>query len=97
MKLFAAFVLLLSGIAHAHDVPDTVSEMLCYGKAMIGYDSVINARVGVLPENQVEVFGYKTPFELSHLQVVLAAYKWEGTPHQYATHIFYRCAQENVK
>ena len=89
------FLLLLSFSAFAHEPP--TEEIMCFGKAMIGYDSVINARVGVQPDAQVDVFGYKTPFELSYLQVVLEAYKWEGTPHQYATHIFYQCAQGNVK
>ena len=79
------------------------NEQQCYAKAMIGFDSVINSRVGVLPEHALDL-AVKNNFKVSAdgnneyseeiLKTVLAAYLWENSPHSYAVKVFYSCAAE---
>lgn len=83
--------------------PDSHPMQQCYGAAMVGMDSVINARLGVLPENGVELArniesGYPRDFAFSTdlLNVIFNAYLWEDTPHSYAVSVFYQCAQRGL-
>lgn len=95
MKYILGICLLLTTLsANASLAMVGGAESFCYGKAMIGYDSVINARLDVKPDDQVKVYGYRTPREMDYLIVVLGAYLWTGSPHQYATGIFFDCAQK---
>ncbi len=76
-------------------------QQQCYAKAMIGFDSVINSRVGVLPEHALDL-AIKTNLEVSAdgakeyseeiLKTVLGAYLWESSPHSYAVNVFFDCA-----
>ncbi len=77
----------------------------CYSVAMVGYDSVINARMGVPPERAVELVqttldadGVRQISEGLYgdylLRVITEAYLWQQSPHAYAVHTFYRCARE---
>lgn len=77
-------------------------EEHCYGVAMVGYDSVINSRLGVPAEHALDLAelrkvsgnnGYQ-PFLL---KVVLDAYLWEKTPHAYAVRVMYACANSDVR
>ena len=73
----------------------------CYAKAMIGFDSVINSRVGVLPEHALDL-AIKNNMNVSSdgakeyseevLKTVLGAYLWENSPHSYAVNVFFDCA-----
>ena len=73
----------------------------CYGKAMIGLDSVINSRLGVPPEHAIyltnsdnlgiEEDGYYNEV----LIIILDAYLWIKSPHSYAVNVFYECAANN--
>ncbi len=95
--LFALMILSFNVQAFSDGEAKDYTESMCYAKAMIGYDSVINARLGVLPDDLVKSFGYRTSSEIGYIKVALGAYKWKGSPHQYANHIFYVCAQNSVK
>lgn len=74
----------------------------CYAKAMIGFDSVINSRVGVLPEHaldlaiknnmKVSADGAAGEYSEEVLKTVLGAYLWENSPHSYAVNVFFDCA-----
>lgn len=96
----AACLLHVATISLADEVPaiQTIEEH-CFAEAMIGFDSVINARLDVPVEHAIEivsshpapsVMGKNYPKEL--LSVILNAYLWDGPPHNYATHVFYICA-----
>ncbi|HEC18062.1 MAG TPA: hypothetical protein ENI97_01820 [Gammaproteobacteria bacterium] len=90
------------------DVPVFSGHMqTCFSHAMIGMDSVINARLGVPPEHVVEltarmtrlagsdenwVADADTRFDEPVLSLMLAAYLWQGSPHSYAVKVFYECA-----
>lgn len=102
----AGLLLVVPLTSHAFDssgvFPDSHSMQLCYGAAMVGMDSVINARLGVLPENGVELArnvgsSYTRDFAFSTdlLNVIFNAYLWEDTPHSYAVSVFYQCAQKS--
>ena len=74
-------------------------QQQCYAIAMIGLDSVINAHLGVLPEQIVELNMVNTAaakdvvqYQSIVLNVMLAAYLWEGSPHSYAVQVFFDCA-----
>jgi len=74
---------------------------LCYGYAMVGYDSVINSRLGVPAEHAlglaIENPGAITAqanYSTYVLRVALDAYLWQGSPDDYAVQVFYRCAQD---
>jgi hypothetical protein len=103
-KIVAAmlFLMALSGPAPAHEFPifdDGVRD--CYGRAMIGFDSVINARLGIPPEHALALAQItdispiaETMYRDDILIVMWGAYLWTGSPHNYAINVFYRCARE---
>ena len=88
--------------AHAYDFsPVSEAEQACYAKAMVGMDSVINARLGVPPEHALELAALNLPVDNSPqryskdmLKTILNAYLWQQSPHSYAVKVFYRCAVE---
>jgi hypothetical protein len=73
---------------------------ICYGYAMVGYDSVINARLGV-PAEYALGLAVENPvqettdehYSINVLKVALNAYLWSGNPHDYAVQVFYNCAK----
>lgn len=79
------------------------SVQRCYGAAMVGMDSVINSRIGVLPEHALELARVSQRgaagdevFSTELLNNVLAAYLWDGSPHSYAVKVFFECAQRQA-
>jgi hypothetical protein len=74
----------------------SLHQQQCYAMAMIGLDTVINARLGVLPEHIVELNKVtENQHEELVLNVMLAAYLWEDSPHNYAVQVFYDCARNS--
>lgn len=79
------------------------NQQACYSLAMVGMDSVINSRLGVLPEHVVDLATLpqsvvnvnSEPYDHNLLNVILGAYLWKDTPHSYAIKVFYRCAQKS--
>lgn len=74
----------------------------CYSKAMIGMDSVINSRVGVLAEHALalsikpgKLDSTETSYYREFLIVILDAYLWSQSPHDYAIKVFYDCAAQS--
>lgn len=63
-------------------------ELVCYQHAMIGYDSVINSRVGVPAEHAITL----TP-DTELRNVIWNAYLWKASPHEYAIKTFSNCIQ----
>lgn len=76
----------------------------CYGSAMVGFDSVINSRLGVLPEHALDMVitnnrGVTIPISAQStelLTVIYDAYLWQGSPHDYAVNVFYQCATRHA-
>jgi hypothetical protein len=76
----------------------------CFTHAMLGMDSVINARLGVLPEHVVALTAKtaavdskadnnrEADFDQPVLTLMLNAYLWQGSAHSYAIQVFYDCA-----
>lgn len=90
--------------------PLNTEEQECFSVAMVGFDSVINSRMGVPPEHVVDlaatrrltartddVYFSSGIYGAYLLKVMLNAYLWEESPHSYAVKVFYRCAQERSK
>ena len=78
----------------------TAEQQACYSLAMVGMDSVINARLGVPAEHALElsslpVASDSEPFDVNMLHTILDAYLWRDTPHSYAIKVFYGCAVES--
>lgn len=76
-----------------------MEEQICYGTAMLGYDSVINSRLGVPAEHALDLARTKssvlqTVYSGRLLNTILTAYLWKGSPHSYATKVFFQCAQD---
>lgn len=72
----------------------------CYAKAMVGMDSVINARMGVLPEHALDlslktgtISSENRTYFTDTLTIILDAYLWQETPHSYAINVFFQCAR----
>ena len=73
---------------------------LCYSYAMVGYDSVINSRLGV-PAEYALGLAIKNPgkdgadgsYSINVLKIALNAYVWQGNPHDYAVQVLYNCAK----
>lgn len=73
---------------------------VCYAKSMIGYDSVINSRVGLEPELSIHItqnnpLKPKHPLSKTNLLItIMDAYLWKGPAHSYAVVTFSKCIQE---
>ena len=75
-------------------------QQMCFSMAMVGMDSVINARLGVPAEHALELASLPVStnsqaFDTNLLNVILDAYLWRETPHSYAIKVFYGCAVES--
>ena len=90
----------LTGPVFAGDDPDTDAQV-CYGYARVGYDMVINSRLGVPPDHVVGLAArpaataerrYSTPV----LKIVLGAYLWQGAPDEYAAQVMSSCSQHGT-
>ena len=87
--------------ASAFDNPPMEKDaQICYGYAMVGYDSVINARLGVPAEYALGMAAQNPAEETTNeqysinvLKLALNAYLWPGNPHDYAVQVFYNCAK----
>jgi len=86
--------------AYAALGPDAENhEQVCFAAAMIGYDNVINSRVGVPFSSALSVVSVNVEspiiedtykFELH--KIVAGAYVWEHSPHEYAVKTLFQCA-----
>lgn len=81
----------------------TSDQQACFSMAMVGMDSVINARLGVPAEHALELSRHPSAiasaanrFNHNLLNVILDAYLWENTPHSYAISVFYGCAAQTA-
>ena len=96
------FALPIAFTAQAYEFPEVTDEIRdCYSKAMIGFDSVINARLGVPAEHALTYTSQsrdstpeQTQFFDSILTVVWGGYLWKSSPHNYAISVFYHCAHD---
>ena len=74
----------------------TTPEQTCYGVSMVGYDSVINSRLGVPAEHALELAYVNVEDQSTYqpflLKVILDAYLWYETPHAYAVKVMFSCA-----
>jgi hypothetical protein len=101
--IFGIFALSASSavLANAGE-PIDGPEQHCYGLAMVGYDSVINSRLGVPPEHVIGLASLQTvgaessSFQPYLLKVVLGAYLWEKSPHNYAVKVMYNCSAQDA-
>ncbi len=100
---FLALIPALAQAGHGMIFETGTVEQKCYAKAMIGYDSVINSRVGVAPEHALHLArkeesphpaSGETRYSEELLATVLGAYLWTDSPHSYAISVFFRCAAE---
>jgi len=72
-------------------------QQACYGLAMIGFDSVINSRLGLISDhvfNLVDKFVDDEPIadkDIPLVKVVLGAYMWKHSPHAYAIKTYGDC------
>ncbi len=101
--VFAAllFSFAMSTVQAQPSQPLNHPEQECFAIAMVGYDSVINSRLGVVPEHALGLAKVKHAAERSEdkyapflLKVILDAYLWKDSPHNYAVRTIYRCASE---
>ncbi|MDH5257750.1 MAG: hypothetical protein OEX07_07070 [Gammaproteobacteria bacterium] len=90
-----------SNLAFASDDRQSLTSLQeqCYAASMIGYDYVINSRVGLPIERALETISvdknsesvlntYKYYLE----DIVTNAYHWQSEPHTYAVKVMYNCA-----
>lgn len=91
--------LMMSLTLEADVLANDWKEHPCYAQAMVGHDSVINARLGVPAEHALAVVGYgEVPKagDLSDstelLKIIWSAYSWEESPHEYSRMVFRQCA-----
>ncbi len=98
MILAAAFLcLVLSHSTYASTLSQSEEE--CYAVAMVAYDTVINADLG-LPLDEIIDSMVKNGTSMNTIDiyqdylilVVMEAYNWEGSPHTYAVKTLYNCA-----
>lgn len=102
--MLLVLTLTVPALSTAYEMTPNSSEELCYGRAMIGYDSVINSRLGVPAEHALHLavlkgaaqHGEGAIYSRALLNTIWDAYSWEESPHSYALKVFYRCATEQT-
>ena len=107
MKIVSLLLVLITATLYANtagafaDTPPLEKDaQICFGYAMVGYDSVINSRLGV-PAEYALGLALKNPlkttsderYSINVLKTALNAYMWSGSPHDYAVQVMYRCAK----
>lgn len=96
----AAMLSSATALASPQFIPMDASMQHCYAQAMVGMDSVINSRLGVIPEHALDLSRnsiHAAPDErywTRLLAVILDAYLWPGAPHDYAVRVFFTCASD---
>ncbi len=99
-KLIAGLVLIFSVSASANDSsPLNSNEHECFALSMIGFDQVINSRVGVPIEHALNTMtvNQQSPnvrdiYKMRLKGVVQHAFRWGGSPHEYAVKVLFSCA-----
>ncbi|MEK7322556.1 MAG: hypothetical protein AABZ84_05705 [Pseudomonadota bacterium] len=101
LSLICVFAVAGPTAAAFDGLPRELDAQLCYGHAMVGFDSVINSRLGVPAENALDLASKNPLAVILHeqystylLKVIWGAYLWNGNPHDYAVGVFYRCAEQ---
>ncbi|MDX1250651.1 MAG: hypothetical protein IDH49_00055 [Gammaproteobacteria bacterium] len=98
--LIVAGVILMAASIHGHALDGrrfSATEEACYAQGMVALDSVINARLGVHPEDLLPLarIDPRAPVIVAYseniLGVIYGAYLWEGEPSGYAMRVFHRC------
>jgi len=74
----------------------------CYAQAMIGSDSVINARLGVPAVDVLKLAEYnessqqgEVTYSIYMLNTILSAYLWDKSPYHYSIQVFYQCTNDS--
>src|SRR3569833_1714259 len=78
------------------NLPADPDAQHCYGHAMLGFDSVINSRVGVPADLtvciarivQLAAISYEN-YSPAQEKEEQKTYTWPGSPHDYAVRVFY--------
>ncbi len=103
-RLRVSTFLLLCSVVPAAFASDNWEEpeQQCFAMAMVGYDSVINSRLGVPAEHALDLASIKkvahsnsTSYSPFLLKTILDAYLWPESPHTYAVKVMYRCAKHH--
>lgn len=92
MMVTVLLMVAMSGHTYMSTENFTPIERECYKNAMIGYDSVINSRVGVPAEHAIDLT--QSTIERN---VIWNAYLWKASPHEYAIKTFSSCIQIHQK
>lgn len=101
--ILGSLLILPAGTMAFEAIPSNKEEYLCYSQAMIGFDSVINSRLGVPAEHaldlailgQTSIAAAPAVYSKALLKTILDAYLWQESPHSYAVKVFFRCAREH--
>ena len=83
------FLIAFSGSTYMSTQNFTAAELECYKNAMIGYDSVINSRVGVPAEHALQITD-----DTTIQNVIWNAYLWKASPHEFAIKTFSSCIND---
>lgn len=97
--LIGVFLCLPMGSANSSTL--SPQEEQCYAVAMVAYDTVINAGLGLpldeIIDSMVENGKKSDAIDIYQdylMLVVMDAYNWTGTPHTYAVKTLYQCATD---
>ncbi len=77
-------------------------EQQCFALAMIGFDNVINSRLGIPIQTALTAMTVnqtspevRDAYKLYLNDVVLNAYDWRGSPHEYAVKVLFHCGKKH--
>lgn len=71
----------------------TSTQRLCYSLGTIGHDTVVNADSGVSPYDALMSAEIDGGMSVMLTNVILNAYKWQASPHEYAIKVYTDCTQ----
>lgn len=98
--LYIFFTLLSLNLSANQHINNSMVEE-CYASAMIGYDYVINSRVGLPMERALNTVTVnqnsaiiKDVYKFHLRSIVENAYQWSGSPHEFAVLVLFNCAFE---
>lgn len=111
MKNWRQIFLLLCGLLQLHQASansnisneaDSSTVSYCYAYAMIGKDTVINSRLGLLPEELIQIAVLSSPtttgprYSTVLLKTILDAFLWQESAQNYAHSILENCDDYKV-
>lgn len=99
--VLSACMLISAGTFAVSSMPEEDIYPACHAHAMIGFDTVINSRLGIPAEQVLGLAridhnhsAVEKEYMLALLITIMSAYLWQDTPGDYYVEVFNQCLEK---